>query len=87
MEVRCLEWFSGIGGLHYGLLEAQKRISESSTINSQGEKLEVSVVAAFDINELANRTYEHNFQKAPITVNLLSFFVPLNFSMKFLEKY
>ena len=72
-ELRCLEWFSGIGGLHYGLLEAQEIIQKNSrhhnSAHTDGAILpKVSVVAAFDINELANRTYEYNFHKAPITV-------------------
>ena len=40
-KVRALEFFSGIGGLHYGLCEAL-----GST--------DVEVAAAFDINQNAN---------------------------------
>jgi tRNA (cytosine38-C5)-methyltransferase len=70
MSLRCLEWFSGIGGMHYGLIEAQsmlKKYSPSQTIDA-------TIIAAFDINELANRTYEFNFRKAPITVSQLKFY-------------
>ncbi|KAI8093147.1 S-adenosyl-L-methionine-dependent methyltransferase [Halteromyces radiatus] len=48
--VRCLEFFSGIGGLHYGL--------NIAGINAQ-------VVASFDVNEIANKVYTHNFKKEP----------------------
>ncbi|KAJ2824791.1 hypothetical protein IWW50_003162 [Coemansia erecta] len=46
----CLEFFSGIGGLHYGFLES----GVSGT-----------VVASFDMNELANTVYQHNFHMRP----------------------
>ncbi|TPX66707.1 DNA (cytosine-5-)-methyltransferase [Spizellomyces sp. 'palustris'] len=49
-RIRALEFFSGIGGLHYGLEYAHPR-SE--------------VVAAFDINEHANLCYHHNFGLRP----------------------
>ncbi|KAK4520432.1 uncharacterized protein ATC70_008567 [Mucor velutinosus] len=48
--IRCLEFFSGIGGLHYALNIAQ--------INAQ-------VVEAFDVNEIANKVYRHNFNHSP----------------------
>jgi tRNA (cytosine38-C5)-methyltransferase len=44
-KVRALEFFSGIGGLHYGLCEAL------------GDNSEAEVVAAFDINQNANVWY------------------------------
>ncbi|CAG8634242.1 14519_t:CDS:2, partial [Funneliformis mosseae] len=50
--IRCLEFFSGIGGLHYAFI-----LSET-----KGE-----VVASFDINIIANSVYKHNFGKDPIT--------------------
>ncbi|PKC14495.1 S-adenosyl-L-methionine-dependent methyltransferase [Rhizophagus irregularis] len=50
--VRCLEFFSGIGGLHYAFI-----LSEA-----EGE-----VIASFDINTVANSVYKHNFGKDPIT--------------------
>ncbi|CAO3615574.1 unnamed protein product [Mucor fragilis] len=48
--IRCLEFFSGIGGLHYALNIAQ--------VNAQ-------VVEAFDVNEIANKVYKHNFKHTP----------------------
>ncbi|KAI9316237.1 S-adenosyl-L-methionine-dependent methyltransferase [Dichotomocladium elegans] len=49
-SVRCLEFFSGIGGLHYALNIAQ---------------IPATVVAAFDVNMIANEVYEHNFGHKP----------------------
>ncbi|CAB4405167.1 unnamed protein product [Rhizophagus irregularis] len=51
-DIRCLEFFSGIGGLHYAFI-----LSEN----------EGKVVASFDINLVANSVYKHNFGKDPIT--------------------
>ncbi|CAB4405180.1 unnamed protein product [Rhizophagus irregularis] len=51
-DIRCLEFFSGIGGLHYAFI-----LSET-----EGE-----VLASFDINLVANSVYKHNFGKDPIT--------------------
>ncbi|KAI8143369.1 S-adenosyl-L-methionine-dependent methyltransferase [Fennellomyces sp. T-0311] len=48
--IRCLEFFSGIGGLHYALNIAE---------------IPASVVCAFDVNEIANQVYKHNFGHAP----------------------
>ncbi|KAK9768189.1 hypothetical protein K7432_001384 [Basidiobolus ranarum] len=50
-EVKCLEFFSGIGGLHYAFI----------TAGVFGE-----VVASFDMNEVANQVYKHNFKKTPV---------------------
>ncbi|RGB29403.1 S-adenosyl-L-methionine-dependent methyltransferase [Rhizophagus diaphanus] len=51
-DIRCLEFFSGIGGLHYAFI-----LSET----------EGKVAASFDINLVANSVYKHNFGKDPIT--------------------
>ncbi|KAJ2718756.1 hypothetical protein GGI07_005606 [Coemansia sp. Benny D115] len=48
--LKCLEFFSGIGGLHYGL---------------QASGIEGEVVMAFDMNENANTVYEYNFCLRP----------------------
>src|SRR5260370_38814731 len=56
MVIRCAEFFSGIGGMHYG------------TQGITGEEIEI--VAAFDINQIANTVYTHNFELKPITVNI-----------------
>ncbi|XP_022060521.2 tRNA (cytosine(38)-C(5))-methyltransferase [Acanthochromis polyacanthus] len=50
-EMRVLELYSGIGGMHYALTE--------SGIPSQ-------VVAAIDINTTANLIYKHNFPDTPL---------------------
>src|SRR5690242_19160596 len=56
MVIRCAEFFSGIGGMHYGI----QGISEK----------EIQVIAAFDINQIANTVYAHNFGLKPITMNI-----------------
>ncbi|KAI9259669.1 S-adenosyl-L-methionine-dependent methyltransferase [Phascolomyces articulosus] len=48
--IRCLEFFSGIGGLHYALNIAE---------------IPATVVCAFDVNMIANQVYEYNFGHAP----------------------
>ncbi|KAI9489076.1 S-adenosyl-L-methionine-dependent methyltransferase [Zychaea mexicana] len=48
--IRCLEFFSGIGGLHYALNIAE---------------VPATVVCAFDVNMIANQVYEYNFGHAP----------------------
>ncbi|KAJ3118854.1 C-5 cytosine-specific DNA methylase [Phlyctochytrium bullatum] len=50
--LKALEFFSGIGGLHYALRLAQPT---------------AAVLAAFDINQIANAVYTHNFRHAPST--------------------
>ncbi|KAJ1963772.1 hypothetical protein GGI12_001857 [Dipsacomyces acuminosporus] len=49
-HVVCLEFFSGIGGLHYGFQES----------GVDGE-----VAMSFDMNENANKVYKHNFKTQP----------------------
>jgi len=49
--LRVLEFYSGIGGMHYALM-------------SSG--VEASVVAAFDINTCANHVYRSNFPRTPL---------------------
>ncbi|KAJ1732830.1 hypothetical protein LPJ72_003199 [Coemansia sp. Benny D160-2] len=49
-HVVCLEFFSGIGGLHYGL---------------QASGVQGTVAMSFDMNENANCVYEHNFGMRP----------------------
>ncbi|KAI8895805.1 S-adenosyl-L-methionine-dependent methyltransferase [Globomyces pollinis-pini] len=50
--IKAVEFFSGIGGLHYGL--------EYALPNA-------TVVASFDTNTNANQVYEHNFHLKPST--------------------
>jgi len=59
-EVRALEFYCGVGGLHYSLLRARSRHTQEST----------KVVGAFDINPNANDTYEHNFGVRPCANSL-----------------
>jgi tRNA (cytosine38-C5)-methyltransferase len=50
-KILAIEFFSGIGGLHYGLDYALPKSK---------------VVAAFDMNTIANSVYHHNFGIVPI---------------------
>ena len=50
-KLRVLEFYSGIGGMHYALMNS-------------GVKAEV--VAAFDINTIANHVYRANFPNTPL---------------------
>ncbi|XP_029003145.1 tRNA (cytosine(38)-C(5))-methyltransferase [Betta splendens] len=50
-NLRVLELYSGIGGMHYAL--------KASGVPAQ-------VVAAIDINTTANQTYKHNFPETPL---------------------
>ncbi|KAH6831190.1 DNA methyltransferase-2 [Perilla frutescens var. hirtella] len=52
---RVLEFYSGIGGLRYSLMEAG---------------VDAVVVEAFDINDVANDVYEHNFGHRPYQGNI-----------------
>ncbi|KAJ2712441.1 hypothetical protein H4R19_002752 [Coemansia spiralis] len=51
MVLRVAEFYSGIGGMHAALLEAE---------------VECEVVRAFDINTVANDVYRHNFGSVPV---------------------
>ncbi|KAK4730203.1 hypothetical protein R3W88_023191 [Solanum pinnatisectum] len=54
-QCRVLEFYSGIGGLRYSLLKA--------AVNA-------TVVEAFDINDVANDVYQHNFGHRPFQGNI-----------------
>jgi tRNA (cytosine38-C5)-methyltransferase len=56
--MKVIEFFSGIGGLHYGLEEAWISMSKMP------DELQVY---AFDINTIANSVYEYNFGTKPST--------------------
>ncbi|AQK96552.1 DNA methyl transferase4 [Zea mays] len=56
---RVLEFYSGIGGLRYSLMASGVR---------------AEVVEAFDINDVANDVYEHNFGHRPCQ-NCILFFI------------
>uniref|UniRef100_A0A915C4V7 DNA (cytosine-5-)-methyltransferase n=1 Tax=Parascaris univalens TaxID=6257 RepID=A0A915C4V7_PARUN len=49
--LRCLELFSGIGGFHYALKESGTRFE---------------MLAAFDISDVANAIYKHNFPRTTV---------------------
>lgn len=53
--LKCVEFFSGIGGLHYAVRESG---------------IEYEMVAAFDINAKANEVYQHNHSLKPSNTNL-----------------
>eukprot|EP00842_Homolaphlyctis_polyrhiza_P003249 jgi/Hompol1/3925/HPOL_000722-RA len=57
--IKAIEFFSGIGGLHYGLERAES---------------EATVVASFDMNTAANACYAANFglQPNPTSIQVLS---------------
>ncbi|KVH90286.1 C-5 cytosine methyltransferase, partial [Cynara cardunculus var. scolymus] len=52
---RVLEFYSGIGGMRYSVMKAG---------------LQTEMVEAFDINDLANDVYEHNFGHRPFQGNI-----------------
>lgn len=58
MPLRALEFYSGIGGMHYALIAAVP---------------EAEVLRAFEINDVANDVYEHNFGKRPKQARALSY--------------
>ncbi|KAJ2577601.1 tRNA (cytosine-5-)-methyltransferase, partial [Coemansia sp. RSA 1804] len=51
MVLRVVEFYSGIGGMHFALKEAH---------------IDSHVVHAFDINTVANHVYRHNFPDVPV---------------------
>ncbi|KAG0281776.1 tRNA (cytosine-5-)-methyltransferase [Linnemannia exigua] len=51
-SIRALEFFSGIGGLHFGF--------NASGANGQ-------VLESFDMNQQANDTYKLSFGKSPVS--------------------
>ncbi|KAI3896064.1 hypothetical protein MKW92_000158 [Papaver armeniacum] len=54
---RVLEFYSGIGGMRYSIMEAG---------------VEATMVESFDINDKANDVYEHNFGHRPYQGNIQS---------------
>ena len=53
-QIRALEFYSGMGGMHY----AMKRALDD----------EVAVVGAFDINTTVNSIYRHNFPQVSVII-------------------
>ena len=56
--VRVLEFYSGIGGMHYALGLA-------------GLEVPAKVLTAFDINTVANEIYRHNFKGVKVVQRLI----------------
>ncbi|ORX55862.1 S-adenosyl-L-methionine-dependent methyltransferase [Piromyces finnis] len=54
-DLNVLEFYSGIGGMHYSLIDACK-----------DSDFKPKVVASFDINNQANKVYFHNFNRRPV---------------------
>lgn len=75
LSLRCLEFYSGIGGMHFALDKACELASKQNT------SIQPQVVQAFDINTIANRVYETNFghKVSPKTI--------LSLTQKDLDKY
>jgi tRNA (cytosine38-C5)-methyltransferase len=64
--LRGIEFYSGIGGLHYGFINACAR-----TLINHAQVLP-QVVMAFDINTIANQVYETNFRHKVSPKTILS---------------
>lgn len=60
-HLRVLEFFSGIGGMHYGLELFCLLNNDDKNVYS------MEIVDYFDINTHANTTYEYNFPKPKTT--------------------
>eukprot|EP01102_Stenamoeba_stenopodia_P008371 TRINITY_DN2405_c0_g1_i3.p1 TRINITY_DN2405_c0_g1~~TRINITY_DN2405_c0_g1_i3.p1 ORF type:complete len:451 (+),score=81.63 TRINITY_DN2405_c0_g1_i3:446-1798(+) len=58
--MRCLEFYSGIGGMRFALRSAFRDLSSTRTFDDERDD---GVVCAFDVNLIANQTYQHNFHK------------------------
>jgi tRNA (cytosine38-C5)-methyltransferase len=55
--ITALEFYSGIGGMRYAL---------DAAAGERGHR----VLAAFDLNPVANAVYQHNFGDRPVQGNL-----------------
>ena len=58
-KIKVLELFSGIGGMHFALKEAEKYLN--------GVKFEIS--RAIDISDIANEIYKFNFPEVQVKAN------------------
>lgn len=64
--LRTLEFFSGIGGLHYSA-----ELALGGLTHADGNpKFDLNVLAAFDINTVANSCYKFNFNMAPLATGI-----------------
>ena len=77
-SLRVLEFYSGIGGLRYGLEYAihnlnNKDESKGNDKGSSSERFGIEGVVSFDINDLANKVYQYNRENEKVnTKNLES---------------
>jgi len=58
-ELRMIEFYSGIGGWHYALKQAQLEVAE------QQPGVKATVCAAYDFSTVCNTVYHHNHHLAP----------------------
>jgi len=65
-----IEFFSGIGGMRYGVEQALQQLAESASAADQSSssissrnRLKLESCEAYEISLHANRTYAHNFQE------------------------
>ena len=68
--LRCIEFFSGIGGMRYGVEEAIKmgsRVRANSTQELCPAPPVLLGCKAYEISLYANETYAHNFKDANVT--------------------
>ncbi|ORZ32655.1 S-adenosyl-L-methionine-dependent methyltransferase [Catenaria anguillulae PL171] len=63
--LRVLEFYSGIGGMHYALKDAG---------------IDAQIVAAFEVFDVANSVYNHNFGKGIVKQGLLEAHKPADFA-------
>lgn len=66
-KLRGLEFYSGMGGLHYALINACNKL------DSMGSKVSADIAMAFDINTTANSVYERNFHSKVCPKTISSF--------------
>jgi tRNA (cytosine38-C5)-methyltransferase len=57
--IKVLELFSGIGGMHFALKEAENILGGPAILN-------FDIVRAIDISDIANQVYKHNFPKVDV---------------------
>ena len=77
--ITCLEFFSGIGGLvirfYTPLLSDMSGLltiySKHHALNVGG--IDAMVVKAFDMNEVANKVYQHSFGSTPSNVGIVCY--------------
>ena len=63
-ELKVLELYSGIGGMHYALKGSYFQLKEDR-VSILSTKINAKIVGAVDINPHANIVYKHNFKETP----------------------